>query len=921
MPGGFGHDSFGHRPFGEAAWARRTLWELIPEIHRSEDSSGLLQAFIEGLYPPFDLLRRAIRDFEELRDPLEVRSQYNATERLKLGPQIIKQGVVEQQGIDGFVDALGQFTANSARFRETEIGKELRIRGSSIPGNNKAVVITADINLTTVATDPALATDAGPLRWELREKIAVPKDHVTVELRGGSADDLRPGWLINDGDADFTVAARRLFATAGTLAFKTEKEGIDGDIDGSLRFAAETGEFTPLQIGQFLSISGSSREENNDKFEIIDVDMSTSPARVLLRGFLTSDTGPLTWALLPNPQLDLYGLALPRGVVEQEATDLAITGGGSGEVTSALAAWTDEDVGKYMDLRGSTNNQNGQYEVLAVTDINTCELDASFATAETGVYWELRASTTTGPTERNGKDLEIIQEDYPAAGQYEIMVPSAGFDPSEVGLEIEISGSSIAGNNTTVTIDDITDDQTAIVSGATLELDAGPLRWELQSADLTKIDARAESIIKFMAPDFGLEIDTQESEARQRSLVTHVNAWLDTKGHESSYEALGAVSGFDVTVFQGYKIDPSLIAAVPDVYEVGEEGTGRSGEDGALSLYGTVGEFYSPTAQFRASDVGLSVRLFNCDDTGNNGLYHIGEYVDANTVRFELPAPTGTLPDYGAGGVLGASTISWLIIRLYTSVAPSLPLYDEIVTDLLEEWIDANPPTGDVFGVDRYCWEDDFAAFVDVTVNSVTNLSGFTFEINVTGPANVIPRDPDGPTRQELDGHIWTLIDSASNEYTVETAPVADGPDWEFEVEADPAVAPATGAGILQYRCRPQFTCDYCGASVVIAVIEPGDVLEESGVALERVTERVIQRLQDRPRPAHVRLVPILKQVLEASLSISVEIDHGVEIYPTLMASITPRFDDIAADDVPLDEGLRVEVDATDTVWGGGGEY
>jgi len=39
MPG-FGDMPFGHEPFGEWKWSRRVLFELIPEIYRSEDEAA-----------------------------------------------------------------------------------------------------------------------------------------------------------------------------------------------------------------------------------------------------------------------------------------------------------------------------------------------------------------------------------------------------------------------------------------------------------------------------------------------------------------------------------------------------------------------------------------------------------------------------------------------------------------------------------------------------------------------------------------------------------------------------------------------------------------------------------------------------------------------------------------------------------------
>jgi len=919
----FGHDRWGRDPFGEAAWSRRTLWLLIPELQRDADTTGLLQAFIEGLFPSFDHLRRSVRNFTDLRDPLKVRTQYDWVARLKLGRHIVVQGEIEQSGLDGYVDALGRFVSPTGRFRETAVGKELVVRGSSNPANNRSVVVTVDVDLHTIATDPALAPDAGFLRWELREMVSAPSDYVTVEVRGGSVSDITPGWLINDGYADFTVVARRQFAAVGGLAFQTDKEGSDGAISGGY-FTAASGEFTPKDVGRFITISGSSTDENNGRFEIVSVDMSVAPPRLLLKGFLTTDAGPLTWALLPHPQLDLSGRAVPVGVVEQEGTSMVITGGGAATVSDTNASFdSTEDVGKYVDLRGSSAGQDGHYRIVSVMGVSTVELDTTFATGETGIYWELRAATGAGIIERGGRDLEITRIDYPVAGQSEVIAPTGGWDPSEVGMSLVLAG-SITSNNTTVSIVDVTDEETAIV-GTALTLDEGPLTWNLVSGDFTKQNARAESIIKFMAPDFGLAIDTQESEDRQRSFVDHVNAWLDLKGNEHGYEVLGAISGFEVEVFNVYRVTFAIaeeLRGTAEIYGVAEEGAGRSGTGGSLTLSGTAGQLYDPAAAFRASDEALSVQLYNCADSDNNGLYDIATVEDSNTLVFELPTPAGSLPDYGSGGTIGIPTIRWSLVRFYSDQPPTQPNFDEVVADQLTDWVDANLP-GKVFGIDRYCWEEDFAAYVTVEILSVTNLSGLTYEVKVNGEADVIPRNPAGPTRQVLDGPFWKLIDSDGKEFVVETAPEADGADWTFEIVADPAALPtasppATQDARLEYQCSIQSTCDYCAASVVVAIISAGDVINETGVAVERVLERVIERLQTLAKPKHVRLVPILKQTLEASLNIRAEVNADA-LQNLLLAPLTAYFDDIALDDIALDTAIVVEVDATDTVWVGGG--
>jgi len=71
--GGFGGGPFGGGGFGEWPWSLATIVEGIPAVYREQDElagNGLLRALLEGLTPSMDGLRRDIRDYDQLRDPL-----------------------------------------------------------------------------------------------------------------------------------------------------------------------------------------------------------------------------------------------------------------------------------------------------------------------------------------------------------------------------------------------------------------------------------------------------------------------------------------------------------------------------------------------------------------------------------------------------------------------------------------------------------------------------------------------------------------------------------------------------------------------------------------------------------------------------------------------------------------------------------
>ena len=941
MPG-FGHGPFGREPFGEANWPRYTLYELIPELYRDRDEEGYLKSFIEALYPSFNTLRRKIRNFGDLREPRKVPTQYNGVERLRLGPLVVLKGGIEQQGTDGTVNALNEFTSAAGRFRDEDRGKEITISGS-LGSNNRSVLIVSVLSLSRVLTSPPLATDIGPLKWELRQKVAQPDSYITVEVRGGDVSSMTPGWVVNDGFKDFIVRARRQFLASGSKAFQTDREGSDGDYAVATGFASVSGDFTPADVGKFLTISGS-RLKNDGKYEILAISTLSSPPRLQLRGFLATEAG-LTWALLPHPQLDLEGLAIPRGIVEQEGRDLSFIGAlAPNDVASLTANFTPADVGKYMRIRGSTvAADNSQFIVTAFVSQTRVTLSGSFPIAATGIYWELRTATATGPTDKFGIDLVVKEEDVGTPGISRVISLKTDFDAGDatVGVndphQLEVSGSDFAGNNQTVTVQSVESDGGLLVDGA-LVLDQGPLTWRLLATtddqvepDLTKVQAHPPALILRLAPDFGITVDTQESEDRQRSYIEHVNAWIDLKGHESAYDVIGTISGFDTTVQQLYHIDPAFLDTVPPAFvlEVGEASIHRLGLHGTLTA-GAGGRvrFTAPTAIFKPSDVERSIRINNSSYPANNKVYTIDLFVNAQTVEFRFTdtvlfdpavplAAITTLPDYGTGGTVDDPLLRWALVRFFSTVAPTLPLFDEIVADQMTDYIDTTAPVGDVFGIDRFCWEDDFAAFFNATITAVTNIGGNTYQVTVSGPADLIPRNPAGPARQVLPRAAWVLQDAASNSYILETVPEFVGPDYRFEVVADPAAPPALGASVVAYQCKTELRCDYCGASTVAVTLELGSLAAERGISIERVLERVLIRENEEPKPAHVELILILKQILEATLEFEAEMITGREVAPPLLAPLGAFFDDIEADVIPADHGVGAEVEGTKTIWVG----
>lgn len=94
MPG-FGSGPFGGEPFGEYHWSRAVLYDLLPQVYKDQDAStGLyLSRYVEAERASWDHLRRKIRAFGDLRDPLTCRTEYDEVVSGTLGAVVIQTAV------------------------------------------------------------------------------------------------------------------------------------------------------------------------------------------------------------------------------------------------------------------------------------------------------------------------------------------------------------------------------------------------------------------------------------------------------------------------------------------------------------------------------------------------------------------------------------------------------------------------------------------------------------------------------------------------------------------------------------------------------------------------------------------------------------------------------------------------------------
>lgn len=811
MPGsGFGYAPFGEFPFGEWPWGRFAIIQSFPKkaLEFDKAGGGQLEEFLDAIATEMEVLRAGATGLETLRDPLTARSQYDDVLRLRLGPIMRPMGTLIGQGVTGTIAATQVFSDTTLRVQEEHIGATLRIFSSTIPANNREVRISSLVTVSQVLTDPPLQVDAGPLRWELRTTEPSLTDCVTVQVRGGDVSRVYPGWILTDGIAYFEVKARRRFLRDASGALMgVQRQGEDGSVTVAGYLSSSLAVFSQDDVGRLVSINVSTFPTNNGRFWIKEV---ISPTVARLNVLLTQDSGPFEWALYSFSELDLVGLAVPRGIVTQEGFDLSVT----------------------------------------------------------------------APT--------IIK------------APNGRFSALDIGKELTLQGSAIGGNNGIFTVSAVPAiDQLQVVG--TLTIEAGPLRWELRTptflSESDEVELAAPSMLEILAKDFGITIDRHESEYRQRLYVETMQRWSDMRGSALGYEVLGKISGFEVSVKQLFRVSQDIfLLLIPsgNNFEVGDIEEGHFGTDGALELVSGKVRLRSASALFTVAMEGRSVRVRNSVTGSNDKLYQIDAWVSANLVEIRV-ADTAITPEYGIGGQEALPTLEWRVVDLLTDLAPCRPCFDELNGDVLTSIVG---PTA--FHLDIFCWDPDYLVEVTVNVLSVVQVSPQRYLVTVEGNADVVV----APGK-------WALIDANGVRNVLETMPVqifaGIPPQFTFELIALPA--PVLGAAILRYICSMQLTCDYCASSRLLAVVEMGDILSESGFAIERARERVLERLETQAKQIRVDLIPLLRDYIEISFGFTVEVESGAVTSHPILIPFAYYFDETPADAVVLDGSWGVEVE------------
>lgn len=786
MPG-FGHGPFGHMAFGEWWWSRYVLYDLIPSVYRDRDAEGFLEKFSESLRPSFDQLRRKIRDFGELRDPLLVRAAATETQVFRLGKKVVLHGPIEQTGVDGKVVIYGEFSAATARFTPADKGKELTIRRSSKPENNRVVSIVSVVSPTVVSVSPRLSLDAGPVRWNVRQVYTDPPNQTTVEIRSGGTElgKVAGGWLLNDGYASFDIRDRKIFPVpADERTLLTEREGDEnGTIDSQGRLSTTTYQFSNLDIGKTVFIAGSQVTSNNGRFEIHGVD-ALSPtdvravfSRLDVPGMTTSGladyAGSVRYANKAEKQARVQhvkaGLSTPFSIVvvgSDITVNLATDGLGNVTTTAAalVAAITSDIYASALVTVVATGTGTG----LVAPTLSFTDVPGSVLTPDQTLTWALipfgrlvlKGPVPRGIVEADGNDGYIQAT---SATEATLKATSTSpFRAGDAGKLVIVKGSSV-GNDGTYEINEVpvwgAGSVVKIKGVFATEPVNTTVYWEMRTksanSDTREVVANAPSMLSVFAKDFGIEIDTQESEARQRSWVKYINEWVDKKGLAKAYQILAAISGYSASVSQLYNItyEISLQLPSPEVFEI----TDKFGEDGVFSdAFGPEVTLSSAVAPFSGTDIGKYVRIQLAASGANNQLFQIIGYFDPNSIRLKA---LGSVPTNPVAPDANNGALRWAVVRLYTSVPPLRPNFDDFDSDQMGTLLPG-------FTVDLYCWEYPIKLGV----------GGGGGALNIVGTAQQVDTSfvyVDGDIDVIENLGLWALTDSLNRTAFLETLPMA----------------------------------------------------------------------------------------------------------------------------------------------------
>ncbi len=918
--GGFGFGGFGLNTFGQDSWAWRVLYLSAPLIYRQSDEAqgGLLAKYARGQETSFEYLRDRIQKYFDLRDPFKARTAYSTSAFFTFGRQVLPLGEPQLSGSLGVVQAIGSFKTNdrTATFGQQDIGKVILVRRSSVAANNlQAFTITSIVNDKEVLTEPRTALDAGPIRWEMRPIQPLPAGQVEVEVRGGDPRDVLIGSYINDGENEYEVVARQIFWQSVTSnQLLTEREGTDGSIDTQGRLLSDSYSFQSGDVGKWITLETTGVSSNNGAYEIVSVENGKAVfAQLLVVGEDSNVFGNVIFRYKPavtkNVSVEVVyeeDPSLPLEVTQTLLTPdsfnvrIRLATGVGGEVTTVpsdiVAALAAEPlISPYIEAVST-----GLTPEAPVGTLSRTILKPRLPSVDSGpFYWAMRPFarlTLKGPLplgvlDGEGYDLSVVSA---------TTVRSSGspFRAGDVGKLLTIGGSSLGNNGVYQILSYVS--PTDVVLSATLQPvgEASNLYWCRRSKPLVAQDPTRlnplpaevryyeEPLLDYLAYDFGLRVDRQQTEIRQRASVRQSSVWMKSKGTKLSIEQMAILSGFTATVnsLTSATAHPRMgDASHPLPYDLVFFGypSRTPTTQGSLYLeFGTKVAFGTTDSLFLSSDVGKVLKITD-SGSGYNGHYVIEQVLSANKVYLLQPSIGANLetPVTVMGTDLGPLTGE--VGEVFSTILPAYPIGDDIEWDSLAQMYDlAGYDVNDRPGIDfpnnglaTLSTGAIPATVVDPSLAAVTSSPIAVGWFDSTLPTlpqlpNIVSLDPSyglkivsivsagtqhtltiqGEDLRIVKGGEWKLYDSTGELFYFDTVPVLQptppNPAWTWTLVVSAFAAPTAGDCHIEYIAPVSVSCETCPTYKLRIVLTANQVLNEGPVANDKRNERVRQSIQ-----------------------------------------------------------------------------
>lgn len=502
MSPGFGGGPFGSGAFGEWPWSLFTVIGGIPAVYREQDDlagAGTLRALLEGLVPSMDGLRRKIRDYDDLRDPLRAPIDTDFSVSLI----IIR---TDDQG-DGTSIVFLSEGPDGDKFQGVRPGMVLidlvGLRFTINKVNSSALPVDVD--------NPPVDPETGELTGR----------HVIVDNIGQASTELIPSSssvLVNEESPSPIGAVGSIVAIAKALL-------VDGET-----FTLKDGVHpTPFSV-----------------FEFDTVPNGVTPGRIAV-----DVSGATTAVDVANVMVEAINTAPNLNLVASNGlgtlATITITNFGAGTAGNFPGnAWSDTVVNVGFVITQPTGGAAGAFPLdpvgiddgvaLSPYSFNTVGSLGGLAIAPNRVTitWNEGGILKTGFFTAAGLPGGDLADTSTLNRSASIPALAAG--------QIKLYNDSGAA----IDVDSIRITYTKI-----------PL---VQSEDA---EIRAQNILAFLASDYGIKLDRNDPEFLQRSYVNNSFKIWDIKGTELGYDVLGQYAGYFVAAKPLYAISMSVAAGLP----------------------------------------------------------------------------------------------------------------------------------------------------------------------------------------------------------------------------------------------------------------------------------------------------------------------------------------------------------------------